>query len=698
MDALLLQYLDKALDMEEAGYTEQALVLVEKMMETFIDHREMLLLEKAKMRFRNGYRKEALMDLIILYESTKDEEVYELILEAYYAPNQEALDATYKNNMEVLRNYPHYRNSYEVEELSVFPIWQDEETLICINMREKQFAMDIRNRREYLLEKNQIAMLVNELWMEEIWNCEENSRIETSVLSMELPMYLVFDKGCGELFMQLYDIGDLLEKKRIVVLIGRESLSGYLQEDKVLFPQRLFAANEQVEADYRGVLDDAWDIIRRKMQNNLNRIEAYYQGREREIDQRIKSKTPRILFLTSRFTSALQYHTRDCMQAAERLGCDTRIELEYDDIHRVTGRDRVFDIADFQPDIIFVLDHFRYEMSSIPAEAVFISWVQDPLDHIMNRDNVSKLGNRDFVMNHFTTWKTFQNVGYPERVLIDAPIPANHHIYKPYTLSEDEMEKYACDICFVCHASDVDGYIEEVISRFPKAEETREMIYSVYKGYQGYVYDAGIPFYEEGIFAEFVYGAISQCYQFTPSQEFVEFLANDMCMWFNQRVYRQALVDWIIDAGFTNIKLWGNGWKDNPKYAEYAMGPAQNGETLSKIYQSSKIVIGNNIMTSAAARAWETMLSGGFYLSNYIPPESDVTDIRKIVEIDKDVAMFYSREDLIHKIHYYLEHEDVRQEMIKRGRKVSLEKMTFDVLMERVIEEVGTRLEENRHE
>ena len=121
----------------------------------------------------------------------------------------------------------------------------------------------------------------------------------------------------------------------------------------------------------------------------------------------------------------------------------------------------------------------------------------------------------------------------------------------------------------------------------------------------------------------------------------------------------------------------------------------KNGETLSKIYQASKIVLGNNIITTAAARAWESMLSGAFYLSNYIPEENDDVDIRKIIEVGKDVIMFYNREDLIEKLHYYLGHEDERQEMIKRGREAALEKMTYDVLMKRVLKEVAERLEEN---
>lgn len=82
-------------------------------------------------------------------------------------------------------------------------------------------------------------------------------------------------------------------------------------------------------------------------------------------------------------------------------------------------------------------------------------------------------------------------------------------------------------------------------------------------------------------------------------------------------------------------------------------------------------------------------------MSNYIPEENDDVDIRKILEVDKDVIMFYNREDLIQKLHYYLEHEEERQKMIERGRKAALEKMTYDILMKRVLKEIGERLEEN---
>jgi spore maturation protein CgeB len=134
--------------------------------------------------------------------------------------------------------------------------------------------------------------------------------------------------------------------------------------------------------------------------------------------------------------------------------------------------------------------------------------------------------------------------------------------------------------------------------------------------------------------------------------------------------------------------LWGNGWSKHEKYKRYAMGIAENGEQLSKIYQCSKINVGNNIYTTSASRAWESMLSGGFYMSNYIPEENDASDIRKILK-ENEFVIFYDKDDFLLKVKYYLENEDKRLEMIEIERKCALERMTFEELMKKTIKNIG---------
>ena len=690
MSDLLGQYINKMLEFEEKGYLDEALELSNKMLDTFVEDKLEILFERGKLQFRNANYQEALTDFIYAYQISNDPEIYELVLEAYLYPNQENLILQYQENLKLLENYPHYKNEYpQEEELHFYPIFQNDQMVACVDTQSRTFEINHKQEIKNYPEHGNCYMMFNELWSEDILKCEEMCRILKPFLDINIPMYLVYDKLYWLLFLQLQDVTAFIESKRMVFLVGEKAFREYLSDTQVIMPNRV---QDEKYANYIQALSEVTVIKYQYYNQGLEKIHQYYFGNKEMIDEHIKSGKPKILFMTSRFTTVLQYHTRDCMEAAQTLGCETELVIAPDGIRRVTDFYTVERLAEFKPDIIFCIDHFRYEHLDIPSEIIWITWVQDPLSHIMDKVTPGKLTDRDFIMNHLITWKKFFDVGYPQKLLIDAPIPANQHIYKPYQLTDKEKEEYACDICFVCHASDVDSHIVEELRKYP--QELWDAIAAIYKGYQSFVYETGKMFYCLESFEEYIKGCLAQNYQIELRKKSLEYITNDMYQWFNQRVFRQALVDWILDAGFTNIKLWGNGWSDNEKYREYAMGPAENGETLSKIYQASKIVIGNNVQTTAAARAWESMLSGAFYMSNYIPIEADAVDIRKIVKVDEDVIMFYDREDLLEKIHFYLENENERQKMIERGRKVTLEKMTFDKLIERTIEIIGKKLEE----
>ena len=71
-----------------------------------------------------------------------------------------------------------------------------------------------------------------------------------------------------------------------------------------------------------------------------------------------------------------------------------------------------------------------------------------------------------------------------------------------------------------------------------------------------------------------------------------------------------------------------------------------------------------------------------------------MSDIRKILEVGKDMIMFHGKEDLIEKIDYYLKNEKERKIMAERGKKFALEKMTYDILMKRTLSEIAKYLED----
>lgn len=670
--------------LKNMGGYQEALEILKRMAELFPEQQHEIQLEILKIKYDQGLYQEAL-DEALTYLPTDSGKIFQWILQAYYSSFEKESQEVYERNMELLRQYKYYYDSSE--EITVKALYYDENEWLYFYYDNNHTISFLKETFEITFSSDEIVLIQNALNLECLIEQIQKTKYKGEVPNWKDPVYLFYTEEVFAALLQCVDISGLLTDERVVLLIGEDNLRTFFEKSQVRFPTKIFS---QDEVAIREMLNATKAEKEERMQYARRQITEYYADQKNNIDERIQKRKPRILFLTSYFTSVLKYHAMNLKLAAERQGLDTELLIERDSISGLNMADFYAAIESFHPDIILCPDHFRFESSEIPNEIVHICWAQDPMPHIMSKDTPAKLTDRDFVMNHFTTWKEFKAVGYPEKYLIDAPIPANQHVYRPYQLTPKELAAYSCDICFVCHASDTDAHIVEVLKNMPA--QYQEILALIYKGYQQYTYTSGEFFYSECLFREYVKGAALQRFGWEMPEGQVNYFAQDMYLWFNQRVFRQTLVDWILDAGFQNIKLWGNGWRDESKYSDYAMGPAENGETLSKIYQASKIVVGNNIMTTAAARAWETMLSGGFYLSNYIPEEDDVTDIRKIITVDEDVVMFYNKEDFIQKLHYYLEHEEERQVMIEKGRKAALEKMTFDSLLEKTLKEVAERL------
>lgn len=646
--------------------------------------------EILEVEFLQGLREEALLEALTY---VREPDIWQWLLATYDKPYHAERQTMRQSNIVLLERYEYFYGFIREDECKV--LWYD--NLSKLYFERLGEVVVYRNPVRFDADQK-IVIISNMLDMDRLLNYKSKTNDNKGLPNYKEPIYLYYSQNVFDALIQCIDLTPVLTDSRVVLLIGEEQLESFFKNKQAVMPQEIWGAKQERER-INEILQGVCNKELEKSVIEQLKIQEYYTGFKNQIIERIKLGKSKILFLTSRFTTVLQYHIRDCRKAAQKIGLETELAIEQGDIFRVSNSAILSILNSFRPDIIFCIDHFRFEYGNdIPKEIVWISWIQDPVYETMESHTPAKLGKRDFVLNHFISWKAFKKVGYPSEVLLDAPIPASSDIYRIYKLSKEDYDRFACDICFVCHASDVDAHIKEIITQLGfEGDRQQELFKCIYKGYQQYVYKTGVIFYNRECFEEFFETFFTDYFgdkgkAFLP--ELQKALAEDMYLWYNQRVYRQTLVDWILDAGFTNIKLWGNGWKDNEKYQAYAMGPAENGEMLSKIYQASKIVVGNNIMTTAAARAWETMLSGGFYLSNYIPEEEDVADIRKIVEIGKDVIMFYGKDDLLDKIRFYLEHGEERQIMIERGRKAALEKMTFDILMKRTLSEIAKRLEE----
>lgn len=686
MTEQLHYYMEKAFHYEECGCFEEAVLLCNKCVQVFPEYQDDIEFEIAKMMYRNGKAEEALTRFLMLYQKTGQDEIGNLILEAYYFNRQQEFDKRYQENCKRLEAYPHFFGTIHSSGLRYCPILEGE-NLIWYFDNVERVIKTIERCKISLEEPLDSVCIVNDLlWMEDILLSEKMTRKTKPFMDQENPLLFVYRKEAWELLLQLLDLKEIIEFDRIVFYNDLNQLGLSLIEEEVRFPEMTLG---DVPDEIIKVLVEAKAKYRENFMKYKEEALDYYEENGEKVLKNIQEGTPKILFVTSRFTTALQYHIRDCMAAAENMGLETTLIIEKDRLHMGhTGITFLKSIAEFKPDVIFIIDHFRYEYIEFLEgldKIVWVSWIQDPLPRIFSEETVKKQKENDVVISCFGQWEEFEKLGYNEERLIRYPLVASHKIYHPYVLSESERMQYECDICMICHACDADGHVKRFVEKF--SGETRLFVRDLYQSYIDHVRAVNQVFRKVEEFQAFIQ-EFAKRFGCGVDADFADYIADDMWRNLSPRLYRALTADWLIDAGYTNIKLWGKEWKDNEKYKPYAMGAAENGETLSKILQASKIVVGNNAVASGTSRVPETMLSGAFYMECFVPPEADMTD-RGQLEEGKELVLFSDKEDFLNKVQFYLNNEDERVRMAKVGREKALDKLTYQGFMKHVITGIG---------
>lgn len=104
------------------------------------------------------------------------------------------------------------------------------------------------------------------------------------------------------------------------------------------------------------------------------------------------------------------------------------------------------------------------------------------------------------------------------------------------------------------------------------------------------------------------------------------------------------------------------------------------------IYASSRINLHptfRSIQTGIPVNALNIMGSGGFLLSNY------QEELAEYFGNEEDMVIYESIEDAIHKIQFYLSHEDIRRKIVENGRRKTLEEHSLQERMDKITEVVG---------
>lgn len=146
--------------------------------------------------------------------------------------------------------------------------------------------------------------------------------------------------------------------------------------------------------------------------------------------------------------------------------------------------------------------------------------------------------------------------------------------------------------------------------------------------------------------------------------------------------FGNCVADWMMESGY-RVKLWGSGWEEEEKYKGCAMGVLpENGNGLCYARQYSKIAIDNHFTEGIHRRTFENIYYGSLEMMAYPGDGLQYSDYRNYFIEDESIVLFRNKKELLHKIDYYMSHEQERKKIIRNGQNILKEKKldTFHIM------------------
>ena len=303
-------------------------------------------------------------------------------------------------------------------------------------------------------------------------------------------------------------------------------------------------------------------------------------------------RKPRLLVPSHGSSTVVQYSVRDTKVAFEEAGWEVQI------IHMKTDLSRwriQKTIDEFKPDVYMMVNHLRtQEGKYYPENLMFITWIQDTLASINNtkaaekwNEHVNNKANRrDLIIGYVGQIKQY---GYREDRLEECPMIVNSNIFKPRELTEEELEKYSCDVCFASNRStptdvvarnlagtlgkygfdeDVMMQIHDHLCEWYRAENTC----TNYQNLKNKISEISV---------------VDKIFKQINHIDDIKFIIERIFWELNDIIYRHVVLEWLDELGNIKLHLYGRGWDKHPRFSKYAKGVISHGENLTKAYSAS---------------------------------------------------------------------------------------------------------------
>jgi glycosyltransferase involved in cell wall biosynthesis len=477
------------------------------------------------------------------------------------------------------------------------------------------------------------------------------------------------------LLLHLYDLTELLSSERVFLFIGEDwkrECKDFFSNLRVNLPERIICIEKDTGYDVRHLLDylgrrRAQILEEKRRQIDINCSPSWEKDLRRKFAKRHELK---VLLHTSRFTTVLQYCTKDMEEGFKEAGCRTRLLIEKKDTEWLNLPYILGEIAEFKPDMIFMIDNIRPHFRILNTTIPFVCWVQDWLPRLFREEYIKKLSKRDFTYALLPHMRDeCLKAGY-KRVKMMPPA-VNPKIYSFDAKIEEDL---LCDVAFVGHCpQNTNDPIASYLKR------------NFFEGKEGQIE------WDIDSCAELIRKAAKDL-GMDVSAEKARRLSVHYMINLLKPMQRVQVLLWAKELG-VKIKLYGKFWENFEELKEFAMGPVPNrSEKLKSVYRSAKVHLQISPDINFHFRTIECFASGGFILANAHPNDHKPGGLNDYLKIGEEIITFEGKEDFQEKLLYYLKNEDEREKIAEAARERIKREHTYFHRALSVIEDVRRSL------
>jgi hypothetical protein len=334
----------------------------------------------------------------------------------------------------------------------------------------------------------------------------------------------------------------------------------------------------------------------------------------------------KVLGMTSRYTTVLQYSMDELGEAIRAAGHDFVLCKEPDD--QSANVPEVQAIAEQKPDLVVMISRLRSENPRLPRNIPALSWDQDNLPCMRTEAARAGLDAFTYVAGAGAR-HGYERYGWPRENCILAFLAAATHRYHNGPADAQLLAKHRCTFSYTSNAAGTPEYVlGELRGNYSRDarqlalfDRVAQSILNRANG--GYAWDLAR-------IADLLDASADQDSTDLPTKTRQEMILHLRTI--SDRAFRHVALGWVADYCEKNgatLRLFGQGWDSHPRFARFAAGFLAPGEEMRAVYQASDINLQIIESGFVHSRALDGLAAGGFFLYRMAPEARDLWGTEK---------------------------------------------------------------------